>query len=282
MRLISIALTVCSFIGCGAHNPLRLPGPTETSATIPYDKAEEACALLTTPGDIVLLYLGNSAMGKTLMQLAVYPATLLDVLDLYGPVTKYLHSEIIYEIEPGGEIKTRGFYPLVKRYTDNQFLNSYTIYRINGRISKQEKALDKITYQKYPQTGFCADYVAWAYDNKIYSWWNRIPYLQNILVHIYPPEAIQTADNIADSPETERICEVVNGELVYPEAVDTRVLVGLLEQNIKSENNSISKHALSVLEKLKEHHVIDQSGQIISTSITFSYDKAESATSNNN
>ena len=111
--------------------------------------------------------------------------------------------------------------------------------------------------------------MAWAYDNGIYSWWNRIPYLQNILVSIYPPEAIQTADNLANSPETVKICEVVDGKLVYPEAIDTKGLVSVLEENLKSENNAISNHARFALETLKEHHVLDQSGQIRSDSITF-------------
>ena len=267
--LILIVSVGCCFAGCGAHNPLRLASVTETPATIPYEKAEYVCALLAMPGDILLLHVGDSAMERAILKIGVYPATLVDILDFNDPITKYLHAEIICEIDSKEGIKTEGFYPLAKKYTGNQFRNNYTIYHVKGPVSKQERALDKISNEKYPQTGFCGDYVAWAYDNGIYSWWNRAPYLQNILVTVYPPEAIQTADNLANSPETVRICEVVDGKVVYPEAIDTEGLVRVLEQNLESENNAISSHARFALEALKEHHVLDQSGQIRSESITF-------------
>ncbi len=269
MGLILIMPVGCFFIGCGTHNPLRLVNVTETPVTIPYEKAEYACALLAMPGDILLLHVGDSAMEKAILQLGVYPATLVDILDFNDPITKYLHTEVISEIDSRKGIKTKGFYPLAKKYARNQFRKNYTIYRVKGSVSKQERALDKISNQEYPQTGFCGDYVAWAFDNKIYSWWNRIPYLQYILVSLYPPEAIQTADNLANSPETVRICEVVDGKLVYPEVIDTKGLVRVLDRNLKSENNAISNHARFALEKLKEYHVLDQSGQILSESITF-------------
>jgi hypothetical protein len=259
----------CWFVGCGTHNPLSLVNVTETSTTIPYEKAEYVCALLAMPGDILLLHVGDSAMEKAILQLGVYPATLVDILDFNDPITKYLHTEIIYKIDTREGIKTKGFYPLVKKYTGNQFRNNYTIYQVRGPVSKQERALDKMSNQEYPQLGFCGDYVAWAYDNGIYSWWNRVPYLRDILVFVYPPEAIQTADNLANSPETVKICEVVDGELVYPEAIDTKGLVRFLERNLKSENNAISNHARFALERLKAHHVLDQSGRILSESITF-------------
>jgi hypothetical protein len=268
-ELILIMSVGCCFVGCGAHNPLELVNVTETPTTIPYKKAEYVSALLAMPGDILLLHVGDSAMERAILQLGVYPATLVDILDFNDPITKYLHTEIICEIDSKQGIKTKGFYPLAKKYTGNQFRNNYTIYHVKGPVSKQERALDKISNEKYPQLGFCGDYVAWAYDNGIYSWWNRIPYLQNILVSVYPPEAIQTADNLANSPETVRICEVVDGKLVYPEAIDTKGLVCVLEQNLESENNAISNHARFALERLKEHHVLDQSGRILSESITF-------------
>jgi hypothetical protein len=242
---------------------------TETTVTIPYEKAENVSALLAMPGDILLLHLGDSAMQKTILQLGVYPAILVDILDFNDPITKYLHTEIIHEIDSKEGIKTKGFYPLAKKYTGNQFRNNYTIYRVKGPVSKQERALEKISNQKYPQLGFCGDYVAWAYDNGIYSWWNRVPYLQNLLVSVYPPEAIHTADNLANSPETVRICEVVDGKLIYPEVIDTKGLVKVLELNLKSENSAISNHARFALEILEEHHALDQSGQIRSESITF-------------
>ena len=267
--LILFVSVGCCFVGCGTHNPLRLDNVTETPATIPYESAEYVCALLAMPGDILLLHVGDSAMERAILQLGVYPATLVDILDFNDPITKYLHSEIICEIDIEEGISTEGFYPLAKKYAGNQFRNNYTIYRVRGPVSKQERALDKIGKEKYPQTGFCGDYVAWAYDNAIYSWWNRVPYLQNLLVSVYPPEAIQTADNIANSPETVRVCDVVDGKLIYPDAIDTEGLVEILEQNLESENNAISNHARFALETLKEYHVLDQSGQIRSKSITF-------------
>ena len=117
----------CCFVGCGAHNPLELVNVTETSTTIPYEKAEYVCALLAMPGDILLLHVGDSAMEKAILQLGVYPA-------FNDPITKYLHTEIIYKIDSREGIKTKGFYPLVKKYTGNQFRNNYRRWKAEGTL----------------------------------------------------------------------------------------------------------------------------------------------------
>ena len=85
--------------------------------------------LLAMPGDILLLHVGDSAMEKAILQLGVYPATLVDILDFNDPITKYLHTEIICEMESKEGIKTKGFYPLVKKFTGNQFRNNYTDFK---------------------------------------------------------------------------------------------------------------------------------------------------------
>lgn len=59
--------------------------------------------------------------------------------------------------------------------------------------------------------------MAWAYDDRSYSWWNVVPGLRGVLRFLHPPEAIHTPDDLANAPQTFKVCEVRNGKVLFPE-----------------------------------------------------------------
>ncbi|MFC1849054.1 hypothetical protein ACFL27_02485 [candidate division CSSED10-310 bacterium] len=228
---------------------------------------EVLCALLAMPGDFILSHMSGSSLGKAAYQPFLVLIMILELLDLNDPITKYFHAEIITEIDPAMKMKAQGFYPFIKRYLPNKFKDNYALYRVRGSPDEQEEALQKLRLQKYHHWGVCSDYLAWAYDHKIYSWWNVIPLLRDILVRIYPPEAIHTSDDLANSPQTVKICEVKNGVLVYPPLIYTDLLLNHLKKCAGSTNKVIQQHSVRVKNLLVQQGFIDQADQVLITEI---------------
>lgn len=200
-----------SFDDAGRVDPSSL---AVAGATDPYIVA----SLLAEPGDIVLHHLSNGAGEKIAYQLLAYPAGLIDLLDFQDPVTKYFHADVFVEANPRGIPLTRSFYPFSKRFKRGFAHESFSIYRADFSRAERADALDRALSERYPRTGVCSDFVNWAYRERLHSWWNVVPGLRAVLIRAWPPEALQTCDNLANSPRTRKICEVVRGRLVHPVA----------------------------------------------------------------
>jgi hypothetical protein len=194
---------------------------------------------------MVLPHIGHSEVGKALSQLAVIPASLTDVPDFQDPITSYLHSEVVTNITAKGTLKTNGYYPLVKQYTGQQFGGHYAVCRLRNS-DLQARAPDKVAHEHDLPLGYCGDYMAWAYDKRIYSGWNRIPLLQPIMGALYPPSAIHTPDSLAQSPETELICEVFAGEILYPLQVKACEVRQAAQLFAASSDATLAAHARRV------------------------------------
>ena len=209
------------------------------------------------PGDIVLLNLGSSRAANSIKQLGLFPSGLMDLLSLHDPLTTYLHAEFVVDVKNAERLKTRGFYPFLKRIVPEMFAGDYAVYRVAGFPAPQGRALRKYAEKRYPKTGYCGDYVAWGFDDAIYSWWNQIPGLQRFFVNWYPPEAIQTPDRLATSPQTRLVCTVRKGRLVYPAAVRTEELLRQLEAGLAADHPAIRNHSAAVLERLVQAGLVD-------------------------
>ena len=248
--------------------------PLPAAGEEPRDGGKDAvslCAPLAVPGDMLLIHTGSTGFRKAVNQAFVDPAGDLDLLALNDPVTKFFHAEIIREIDGEGRMSTVGFYPLEKKYRTDQYLSSAAVYRVKGPVSVQEGALRKVSGEEYGQTGFCGDYVAWAYEDGIYSWWNVVPGLRDVFLLLYPPEAIHTPDDLANSPQTVMVCEVRNGEIVFPDRIETEALAADLDRFMESSNALIAGHAGFVRTLLERDGAVDASGKILKERISFPF-----------
>jgi hypothetical protein len=234
------------------------------------EELQHVAALVAMPGDIVLVHLSGSPVSKAAWQLGIYPAGLADLLALNDPITKYGHAEVITGIEDASRLRTSGFYPFEKTYRQNQFDDCFAIYRVKGPITVQENALEKVCNRKYGGWGFCSDFVAWAFDDRIYSWWNVVPWLRDVIVLLYPPEAIHTADDLANSPQTRKILEVLNGRVVYPAHLPTQKVVEELARFQASGNAAIVSHVANVRRRLIECGVINEEGTVLQSELDLS------------
>ena len=123
---------------------------------------------------------------------------------------------------------------------------------------------DEKSREEYGQMGTCADFVSYAYDDAITSWWNFIPGVSKILNKYYPPTAIASTDDLARSSETRKICEVSQRvNLVYPSSFKTQILVDDLKEELESHNEKIVAHARYVQEFLIQRGILDASGHIL-------------------
>jgi len=243
-------------------NKLRQAAPLRVA------NAEAAAAVLAMPGDICLLHLGNSRMGSLVKQIGVYPAGLMDLLALQDPLVKYLHSEIVTDTSTT-KLQTLGFYPLEKNWHRNQFIKSFSMYTLSDFPERAPRALEKAASGKWMQTGYCGDFVAWNYDNDIYSWWNQAPGLRHVIGHLYPPEAIQTADHIANSPDTRLLIEFLDNEVVYPAVVPTAELVARLNLAARSGHPKLVRHAQEITDLLKRNGILGPDGSVVKSSFRF-------------
>jgi len=238
------------------------------AAPLRVANAEAAAAVLAMPGDITLLHLGNSRMGSLVKQIGVYPAGLMDLLALQDPMVKYLHSEIVTDATTT-TLRTLGFYPLEKDWHRNQFIKSFSVYTLTDFPERVPRALEKAASGKWMQTGYCGDFVAWNYDNDIYSWWNQAPGLRHVIGHLYPPEAIHTADRLANSPDTRLLIEFLDNKVVYPAVVPTAEHVARLNLAARSGHPKLVQHAQEVTDLLKRNRILAADGSVLKPSFRF-------------
>jgi hypothetical protein len=251
---VMLALGCVSAAGCATSRSTwsgvpESPSP-EPLGTISFANGEQAASFLAMPGDIVLLNLGSSRAANSIKQLGLFPSGLMDLLSLHDPLTTYLHAEFVVDIPDAGKLKTRGFYPFLKQFMSEMYDEDYALYRVTGFPDPQCRALRKFAAKRYLKIGYCGDYVAWCFDDAIYSWWNQIPGLQRFFVNWYPPEAIQTPDRLATSPQTRLVCTVRKGRLVYPTALQTGELLQQVHAGLAADHPAIQSHSVKVLDRL--------------------------------
>jgi hypothetical protein len=251
---ILLALVGLAAAGCATRPPTwsRIPEPLppDSGGAISFATGEQAASFLAMPGDIVLLNLGSSRAANSIKQLGLFPSGLMDLLSLHDPLTTYLHAEFVVDVKNAERLKTRGFYPFLKQFMSEMFDEDYALYRVVGFPDPQCRALRKIAERRYLKIGYCGDYVAWGFDDAIYSWWNQVPGLQRFFVNWYPPEAIQTPDRLATSPQTRLVCQVRKGRLVYPTAVRTEELLQQVHAGLAADHPAIQSHSVKVLDRL--------------------------------
>lgn len=254
--------TLCLLLtGCATKQAFPVHAADPQAVVVEVAGPREAAAFVALPGDILVMHLGDSEMGSWAKQLGVYPAGLVDLLDLQDPFVKYLHAEVIEDIPDGNRLKTYGFYPLIKEYHRNQFGRSFSVFSVPE--ADRARVLKRAASEGYGNTGYCGDFVSWCFDNRIYSWWNQIPGLQRAIAFIYPFEAIQTADHIAQSPDTEQVYETLGGKLIYPLQIDTQTFVARLDDAAGSNNIKVVAHIARIRGRLKTAGILSPNGNII-------------------
>jgi len=264
LKSVTLAAIAIGFSGCATKNYWKTPSSEKIAKTIEFERRNDISSFLSMPGDILLLHLGDSAMASTIKQLGMYPAGLMDLLALQDPFASFLHTEFIENIEKGRQLRTTGFYPIMKQYHPNQFGWNFAVYKMVGPLTQNQQALDKYESQaRYWATGYCGDYIAWLYNEAIYSWWNRTPGLQRVFIRLYPPEAIHTADHIANSPDTARIIEIREGKLIYPTHVDTESVRDRALEATQSFHPKLIRHGQAVLKRLKSEELIGAENEIL-------------------
>ncbi len=81
----------------------------------------------------------------------------------------------------------------------------------------------------------CADFGNWALGNQLTTWWNVVPGLRSILSAVYPPEAIDNPNALADSIFAKKTCEVKDGEtVIYPKDVLVQDILDGIEFSLES------------------------------------------------
>lgn len=258
-----------------------------------YYRATQACSLLGGPGNILL----RRAISTDIDLFEDFsPRTsgaikLIEFLKFNDRDLDFRHAEVITDIERDTRITTMGFYPLsfnwgkdeqdkmppfveIKkgyRHCDSKGCDTYNDYRTNFAwlqvnessakkiTKKKEKALAKIAKkEKYKKLGVCSDFVNWAFGNVITSNWNQIPLVRNLIQLVYPPEGLQTPDNLYESYKTNVICEVENRKLTYPQYVDAHELKDQLLRDLNSTNEAISVHARNSINELIKKDIMDK------------------------
>jgi hypothetical protein len=257
--------------GCAPASVLRAQNaaPDERTPEIVLPDAHAAAALLAMPGDILLLELGDTLPKRIAVQFAAWPFTLPSVLDLRWPVTNYFHVEFVHDVTDRHGLRTRGYSPLPPSYylDDYRLDPTYTLVRVRDFPAAAALALRRYAQDDYPRTGFCGDYAAWCYDDRIYSWWNRVPRVQRFFVKYWPPEAIHTGDHIAWSPDTMVICRVVRGRSISPDVVDTARLAEQVARALAADHEALRAHAGSVQARLIAAGAMDAAGRVTSPQV---------------
>ena len=256
---------------------------------VSFNSANHVCAMVSTPGDIIL----RKALlidGKTDNDFGPRTMKVINFLEsLKGgdQILNYRHSELISSIEHYNNIETISYYPwyfMIGKPEDEKkpmfmtmnkknieymsYRSKYTAFRAKGRrfdleLEKKEGALDRLGSRVlFHRMGTCADFVNWAFHNTITSPWNRLPLIKHLIQMIYPPEALQTPDNLADSPDTEKVCEVENSNLAFPEQIHVKDWVNRTRIGLRSEDQQIQKHASNVWQFLIKNEVISADGEL--------------------
>ncbi|MEN9723359.1 MAG: hypothetical protein RJB38_1345, partial [Pseudomonadota bacterium] len=194
--------------------------------------------------------------------------------------------------------------PNFRRYSFSSlaYRTNYTVYRMKAlsaasTLNLREKALARggfteaqdppdqsaVLDQRYGDGGVCSDFVNWAHGNHATSWWNFLPGVRKGIATVFPPEAITTPDDLAESPYTRKVCEigqkVIRGdhhspeltlpELLYPGAICTKDLVTRLEPALRSQNPRIATHAQDIESFLIREQILSPNHDILVKKIYF-------------
>jgi hypothetical protein len=116
----------------------------------------------------------------------------------------------------------------------------------------------------------CSDFVAWAYERYFTAWWNRVPAIRHLAAYLYPPESFTTPDDLAKTPDTEKVCTIEGLRLTYPtEPTPTSTLITAIRESLQSSNDSIRSHAKWVRSVLVREGIISSDDQILINSFRF-------------
>ncbi|WP_412469493.1 MULTISPECIES: hypothetical protein [unclassified Halobacteriovorax] len=257
-----------------------------------YYRATQVCSLLGGPGNILLRRSLESDIDlfEDFSPRTSGAIKLVEFLKFNDRSLEFRHAEIITEIERDTRINTMGFYPLSfnwgkeeedkmppfleikKGYrkchsdgcdTYDDYRTNFAWLRVNEKSAKKmtrtkEKALKKVENKEdYSKLGVCSDFVNWAFGNVITSNWNQIPIVRNLIQIIYPPEGLQTPDNLYDSYKTDVICEVERRKLKYPHYINAHHLKDQVLRDLNSQNPAISTHAKNTLNELIKKNIMD-------------------------
>lgn len=257
------------------------------AATIEVDTAPEICYYIMSPGDIMLRKsFGNDPETRENRDFGPTTLGLIDLLEnlkFQKNELLYRHAEIITSLPSPFNISTIGYYPWafnLSQIEDEKkplffeinikypyyqlYRNNFSVYRIKSsnwprQVFKRELALYRTDhYYLYPRLGVCSDFVNWAYFHDITDDWNQIPVVKHLMQIVYLPEGIQTPDNLANSPQTQKICEIHFGKLIYPQRVVLKDLVDMNRAALGSSRPEIYQHAQKTLDFLEKNGVIDQ------------------------
>ncbi len=187
-------------------------------------------------------------------------------------------------------------------YSSIEYRSNFSVYRMKAvtasrSVRQRERALERGEFTQasdfedqstrlnraYGERGVCSDFVNWAHRNQATSWWNFIPVVRKGLAAIYPPEAVTTPDDLAESPYTSKVCEVgqrvlkdeggmltlTDPELLFPGVVCTKDLIASLDPALRSGNPRVSSHARDVEAFLVNEQIIDSSHRVLVKKLHF-------------
>jgi len=279
----------------------------QTQMTLQFRTPIEVCSLVSLPGDFILQNMGSKTarefyqdnLGPTFSRgdkewkgagtVGAIAHGTLELLSLNDPFRmKYYHAEVITDIFRGRDLVSWSFFPIGFRgdidimykqndRRDEHFRKSFSVFRAralsqNSLLEMRERALYKVKHREelYKQRGVCSDFVNWAYDDSFTSWWNFIPVIRKGIAALYPPEAISTPDDLADSPYTKKICEVrEEDELVFPKFACTKAIAKQIYAARDSENEKIASHAQMLERYLIKKEIISEDYQILIPKLNF-------------
>jgi len=277
-----------------------------------YDlRPREVCSIVGNPGDLLLQRISNEESDQEFKNKYDGIHFLGQVLSLNPSLgMKYGHAELIYQITNLEDLLTVSYYPKDTRegkkaedrlirlkkfmYYDNAWFDHrsyYDVFRLTGLgdkdlAKKRSAAIEKVLHpEDYGDRGLCSDFVNWAYDNYITSWWNFLPLIRQGIATIYPPESVTLPDNLADSPFAKRVCKVRKKllmnrsgafdpdedptDLIEPHMVCTADLMRSIRSGLSVENDALNTHADELAAFLESKDILDSEGQMLVSKIYF-------------
>ena len=282
--------------------------------SVTFDNPYSGCALASSPGDILLQDCracdpevdencdpGESPEISTFGRATSVAFKIKEVLAL-NPLAvnmKYCHSEVLTDIESGKNFVSDSFYPPIfqkmrgvspkdekpafRRYSINNFeyRSHFSVYLVRGYTQShgrwyREQALERVDHKEtYSGWGTCADFVEWAFQSFIGHPLNQIPGIKVLISSLALGGA--SPDNIAQSPNTKKICEFSQDEgarvkLEYPTSLSTKTVVARMQNALGSKNEHIAAHARWIQKTLVEKSVLSSDGVIVDDEIVLESD----------